>query len=67
MNEIKFKQAMLEHHDTQEKLAADMELAQSAISARITGKVDFRLPEIKFIIQRYNLDADQTRAIFFDL
>ncbi len=66
MNEIKFKQAMLEHHDTQTSLADAMGLPQSAISQRVTGKVDFRQTEINFIIQRYELTADQVREIFFD-
>ena len=66
MNKTKFLIAMTEHHDTQEKLASDMGLPQSAISNRINGKIDFRLQEIQFIVDRYDLSADQTREIFFD-
>ena len=66
MNKTKFLMFMTEHHDTQEKLAEDMGLPQSAISNRINGKIDFRLQEIQFIVSRYGLDANQTRAIFFD-
>lgn len=65
MDKTKFLIVMTEHHDTQEKLAEDMGLPQSAISNRINGKIDFRLQEIRFIVDRYGLDADQTRAIFF--
>ena len=66
MNEIKFRQTMIENHDTQAALADAMGLPQSAISARINGKIDFRQSEINFIIQRYGLTATQTREIFFD-
>lgn len=66
MNKTKFLMLMTEYHDTQEKLADDMGLPQSAISNRINGKIDFRLQEIQFLVKRYNLDADRTREIFFD-
>ena len=66
MNEVEFKKEMLEHNDTQEKLADAMGLGQSGISLRIKGKIDFRQSEINFIIHRYGLSADRVREIFFD-
>lgn len=65
MNEIKFRQAMIANHDTQVKLAEALGLSQSGISDRINGKVDFKLSEINFIIQRYRLTPSESNAIFF--
>lgn len=65
MDKVLFRKFMLDNNDTQEKLAADMGLEQSAISNRVNGKIDFRQSEIAFIINRYHLTNDETRAIFF--
>lgn len=66
MNEVEFRKEMLDHHDTQEKLAEAMGIGQSGVSLRIKGKIDFRQSEINFIIHRYGLSPDRVRELFFD-
>lgn len=65
MNTILFKTHMLKHNDTQEKLADAMRIAQSALSMRINGKIEFRQNEINFIRKRYKLSDQETIDIFF--
>lgn len=65
MNKQLFKAEMIKHGDTQTTLADAMGIPQSALSARINGKTDFRENEIKFIRKRYNLTPDLTILIFF--
>ena len=65
MNTILFRTHMLKNNDTQEKLADAMSIAQSALSMRINGKIEFRQNEINFIRKRYKLSDQETVDIFF--
>ena len=53
------------HGDTQLDLAKALGLPQSALSARMNGKIDFRKNEMDKIRNRYNLDAEKMQQIFF--
>lgn len=66
MNKILFKQKMIENGDTQTILANAMGIPQSALSARINGKIDFRQTEMDFIRKRYRLSGQDTVDIFFE-
>lgn len=66
MNTAMLKGYMALNKDTQTKLAEDMGMVQSAISARINGKTDFGSKEISFIRKRYSLSDKDTALIFFD-
>ena len=65
MDSLEMKVAMKRNNDTQEKLAEALGLQISGVNARINGKVDFRSSEIKKIIRRYHLTADDVNRIFF--
>jgi len=66
MNSNELKAAMARHNDTQEKLAEFLGLQTSGVSARISGKIDFRRSEINKIRERYNLSDQETINIFFN-
>lgn len=53
------------HGDKQYDLAKALNLPQSALSARMNGKTDFRQTEMNIIRKRYGLDADNMQTIFF--
>ena len=65
MNTKLFKIKMIENNDTQAILAEVLDLPQSAISARINGKIDFRQNEINLLRKRWNLSDSDTVDIFF--
>ena len=56
---------MSEHGDLQADLAKALSLPQSALSARMNGKTDFRKSEMEVIRKRYSLSAEDLQAIFF--
>ena len=53
------------HGDKQADLAKALHMPQSALSARMTGKTDFRRLEMDAICKRYGLTADDMLAVFF--
>ena len=65
MNTAMLKAVMVQYGDTQEILAQALGMAQSALNARINGKIDFRKKEIQFIRNRYHLTCEMTDLIFF--
>lgn len=65
INDKLFKSKMAELGDTQVTLAAALNLSQSAISARIKGKVPFKKNEMAVIRNRYNLSNESMIRIFF--
>jgi len=65
MNTALFKSHMAKHKDNQTTLSKAMGIAQSAISQKINGKVDFKQSEINFIRDRWKLSEKETVDIFF--
>ena len=65
MNTAMLKAVMVQNGDTQTKLAKEMNMVQSALSARINGHVEMRQNEMNFIRKRYNLSDEMTALIFF--
>lgn len=59
------RSVVVRNGDNMTKLADAMGLAQSALSNRVHGKVEFRQNEMNFIRQRYRLSAEETERIFF--
>lgn len=66
MNKGEFNAAMARNEENQTILAKAMGMPQSALSARINGKMDFRQSEIQFIRDRYHLTCEMVDLIFFD-
>ena len=65
MNTVLFNIHKIKNNDTQTALSNAMGLQQSALSARINGKIEFRQNEINFIRKRWNLTDQETVDIFF--
>lgn len=65
MNTLQFNVYKVKNNDTQSILAEAMGLQQSALSARINGKIEFRQNEINFIRKRWGLTDQETVDIFF--
>jgi transcriptional regulator with XRE-family HTH domain len=61
----KLKYFMGKNGDTQSDLASVLGIAQSALSARMNGRTDFRKNEIDEIRKRYRLSAEDVQDIFF--
>lgn len=66
MNTNNLKAVMAKHGDSQEKLAEFLGLHVSGVNARINGKIEFRLSEIRAIRERYGLSPEEVTEIFFD-
>lgn len=65
MNTLQFNVYKVKNNDTQAILAEAMGIPQSALSARINGKIEFRQNEINFIRKRWSLTDQETVDIFF--
>lgn len=65
MNKTKFKIMLLEHHETQERLAKALGVTGTTLSYKVTGQSEFTQSEIRKIKERYNLTPDQVDKIFF--
>ena len=65
MNMNLLRYFMMNYGDKQADLARALNLPQSALSARMNGKTDFRKDEIDTIRRRYNLSAEDLQAVFF--
>lgn len=61
---------MTEHGMTQESLIHSLSehgvtISRSALSQRLSGKVEFVRDEISALIEIFNLSPDETQSIFF--
>ena len=65
MNTPLFKSFIVMHGDNQSKIAEALNLPQSAISARINGKMPWRQDEINVLRLRWELTDSQTIDVFF--
>ena len=65
MNKNLLRYFMSRHGDNQATLAKALNMPQSALSARMNGKTEFRRLEMLAIWKRYSLTADEMLAIFF--
>lgn len=65
MNANLLKATIAKNGDTMTKLAEAMGMPASGLSQRISGQIEFRRNEIKFIKQRYNLTSGEIDEIFF--
>ena len=66
MNGNLLKAVIVKDGDTQSTLAEAMGIQTSALCQRISGKIDFRRNEIKFIKERYKLTSEEVDQIFFE-
>ena len=67
MNKNMLKSVMVLHDDTQETLAEYLGISAPTLSLKMneTNGAEFTQGEIKKIILRYDLTAEQTMKIFF--
>lgn len=65
MNSNELRAQMARHGDNNLSLAKAMDMDASSMSLKINGKRFFTQPEIQFIIDYYNLTADDVMLIFF--
>lgn len=67
MNKNLLRSVMVLHNDTNITLAEYLGISDSTLSLKMneTNGAEFTQGEIKKIIQRYNLTAEQTLQIFF--
>lgn len=66
MNTTLFRVFMVKNHEKQTELAEVMNMAQSALSNRINGKIEWKKKEINFFRNRWNLTDQETIDIFFN-
>lgn len=68
MNKNMLKSVMVLHGDTQETLAEYLGISAPTLSLKMneTNGAEFTQGEIKKIIKRYDLTAEQTLQIFFN-
>lgn len=68
MNKNLLRSVMVLHNDTNITLAEYLGISDSTLSLKMneTNGAEFTQGEIKKIIQRYNLTAEQTLQIFFN-
>lgn len=57
---------MILNGDNQSNLASAMDIAEKTLSEKINEKSQFNLNELRFIVKRYNLSADEIKEIFFN-
>lgn len=62
-NELRSQMAL--HGDTNQSLADALGISYGAFSQKINEKQSFTQQEIKTIIDRYTLSAEDTQRIFF--
>ena len=68
LNKNLLKSVMVLHDDTQERLAEYLNISSGTLSLKIneTNGAEFTQGEIKKIIERYDLTAEETDKIFFN-
>ncbi len=66
MNKNELRARMARHGDTGQTLASALGISLAALSDKINGHTCFKQNEMKVIIDRYSLTAEDTQAIFFD-
>ena len=64
MNSNLLKSVIVKNDDTMTRLAEAMGLPVSALSLRISGRIEFRRNEILFIKNRYHLNSSEVDEIF---
>lgn len=65
MNKNELRAQMARHGDNASKLAKALGTSVSTLSGKINGSHPFKLHEMQFIMDRYDLTADETVSIFF--
>lgn len=65
VNTLLLKSKMTLNEDTLETLAEYLHISRQTLYFKITNRTDFTQSEIKAIIIRYALTAEETNEIFF--
>lgn len=58
MEILKFKGWLVEHQVTQKDLAELLGIAESNVNAKVNGRQDFTLDQVKTICKTYGISAD---------
>ncbi len=67
MNTVELKKVMLDNGDTSRSLAEYLNVKQSTLSCKLhENGASFRKSEMQMIIDRYKLNGEQIKTIFFN-
>lgn len=67
MNSTLFRSIMVLNNDTNKSLAEFLGISEQTVCNKINENgTEFKLNEIKRIVKKYNLTAEQIKAIFFN-
>lgn len=58
MDTLKFKAWLVEHNIKQKDLAKLLDITPENLSAKLNGKQDFTLAQVKIICSTYHISAD---------
>ena len=67
MNKSELRAQMARHGDTGQTLSRALGISMQAFSEKINARRTFKQTEIQVIIDRYNLNAEDTQKIFFNV
>ena len=65
MNTNYLKYIMLQHDDTQQEICKLLGISQNAFINKMRGKNYFTMREVRLIVERYDLDYEEIKEIFF--
>ena len=65
MNTNYLKYIMLQHDDTQKEICELLSISQNAFINKMRGKNYFTMREVRLIVERYDLDYEEIKEIFF--
>ena len=65
MNTNYLKYAMAQHGDTQKEICELLSISQNAFINKMRGKNYFTMREVRLIVERYDLNYEEIKKIFF--
>ena len=65
MNTNYLKYKIAQHGDTQQEICKLLDISQNAFINKMRGKNYFTMREVRLIVERYDLDYEEIKEIFF--
>ena len=65
MNTSYLKYVMSQHGDTQKEICELLSISQNAFINKMRGKNYFTMREVRLIVERYDLNYEEIKEIFF--
>ena len=56
---------MLQHDDTEKEICEILNISQNAFINKMRGKNYFTMREVRLIVERYDLNYEEIKEIFF--